>query len=101
MSDGSVVVCQDFLNDETNGSPQLSGRRFLNMSDAFVKPYRSSDFGIFLGSNLSKCTQLWPASQVTAKIFAFPRRPGGTVNIDDANQEWYLLPIRHTIRNTN
>ena len=59
--------------------PQISGRKFLNMQDAFVKPYRSSTFGIYVGSNLSLLTESWPASQVMAKMYAFPRRPSPSV----------------------
>ena len=97
MSDGSIIVCKDFVIDD-NGSSHIIGQKFCHMSDAFVKPFRSSNFGIFLGTNLSEIREIWPASQVTAKIYAFPRRPNGAINIEDKEQQWFLIPLRHTIK---
>ena len=96
LSDGFIIVCTDFFLD--GNLPQISGRKFLNMQDAFVKPYRSSTFGIYVGSNLSLLTESWPASQVMAKMYAFPRRPSPSVTLDNENQQWFLMPIRHTIQ---
>jgi hypothetical protein len=33
-----------------------------------VKPYLSSDYGIYLGLNLSEFIEKWPITSVTAKI---------------------------------
>lgn len=96
LSDGSIIVCSDFFLD-SDGSPQISGRKFLDLNDAFVKPYRSSTFGIYVGWNISTLTEFWPASQVAAKMYAFPRRPSISVSLNDVNQQWFLIPIRHTI----
>lgn len=98
MSDGSMIICKDFFVDGKDGSPQIIGQKFLDLCDAFLKPFPSSSFGIFLATNLSDLVQQWPASQVTAKIYAFPRRPNGRVNIYDKFQKWFLMPLRHTIR---
>jgi hypothetical protein len=63
-----------------------------------VKPYLSSDYGIYLGSNLSEFIEKWQITSVTAKIQVFPRRPQGKPNLGDENQELYLMPLRHTIK---
>lgn len=53
MSDGSVVICKDFFVDEVSGSSQIVGQKFLDLRDAFLKPFCSSKFGIYIGTNLS------------------------------------------------
>lgn len=99
MSNGDIIVWTDFLYDDNNYSRSvIVGRKFLCLQPAFVKPYLSSDYGIYLGSNLSEFIEKWPITSVTAKIQVFPRRPQGKPNLGDENQEWYLMPLRHTIK---
>lgn len=77
MTDGSVVVCTYFLNSsEVNvNCVTIAGRKYSCLEDAFLKPYRSSTYGIYVGSELWNIIEKLPASFVTAEIYAFPRRP--------------------------
>lgn len=60
MKDRSVVVCNDiFLLDRV---PYTKPQKFLTLQDAFELPYRSSDFDIYAGSNLSTYMYDFPAS---------------------------------------
>jgi hypothetical protein len=69
MSNGYIIVCTDILHDDINYSRSvIVGRKFLCLQPAFVKPYLSSDYGIYLGLNLSEFIEKWPITSVTAKI---------------------------------
>ena len=60
------------MYDDVNFSHSvIVGRKFRCLQPAFVKPYLSSDYGIYLGSNLSEVTERWPVTNVTAKIQFF------------------------------
>jgi hypothetical protein len=77
-------VCESFLGN--------------SLQPPFFTPYLYSDYGIYLGSNLSEVTERWPVTNVTAKIQAFPRRPHNKPNLGDQNQEWYLISQRQKER---
>jgi|LakMenEpi03Aug12_release.lakeMendotaPanAssembly.Ray.scaffolds.fasta_scaffold549526_1 hypothetical protein len=72
------MVCSDFLYNDINFLHLfIFGSKFHCLQPAFVKTCLSSNYGIYLGSNLSEVTERWPVKNEAAKIQAFPRRPHG------------------------
>ena len=62
MRDHTVVVFDDIVN--RLGGICVEGRIFLELRDAFQTPYRSSQFFIYVGSQLSQDSSKWPISDI-------------------------------------
>lgn len=97
MSDGSVVVCLDFVN-ESNGNMLIIGRKFKVLNAAFMSPYDSRKAHAYEGSVLSK-PKRWLASDVEGKMYPLPKDPkSDSVSFEDVTLSWYLLLLHHTYR---
>lgn len=96
LNDGSFVVCYDFERS-SGDSVIIIGRKFLKLQNAFVKPYVSSKFNVFIGSNLSNNDETWEISNLKCKVYILPRMPKGKPNIEDHDQEWHLQPMLHSM----
>lgn len=71
----------------------IVGREFHNLRNAFVKPYVSSKFNIFVGSHLSLNTDKWDISKLKCKVYILPRKPKGKPT-DEINE------VKHSLLKT-
>ncbi|CAG9768513.1 unnamed protein product [Ceutorhynchus assimilis] len=64
LKNGNLILIRNILIKK--GLPYIIGHRFLNVSDFFTEPIKSSLLGIYLVRNLDKLQQ-WPLSEITSK----------------------------------
>jgi len=98
LKDGSVVVCDDFIYSGTLSSSKIIGRKFLLLEPAFLRPFKSSDYHIFIASKLSKLPGQWMVSDIVAKMYPLPMNPISVPRLDNEQQKWFLSPIFHTLK---
>ena len=67
----------------TNSSQyRLVGHTFRQTEDAFIEPFRSSRFNIYIASNLSESTYECDENDIAAKMYPFPMNLNMSVDIN-------------------
>ena len=104
MTNGSVVVCTD-IKEHPEGSNifWMNCAKFRKLENAFVVPFVSSKYEIYLVSQYSELFDEFNANKIAAKMFAFPNQLKPDCdklpNIIDplSSQKWFVTPIRHSL----
>ena len=94
-----VFACTDIVNNR--GIVHVISQKFLTLENAFLKPYVSSRFHIYSGSNLSAQTFMLRPSEVCVKMMALPLNPFPPISLDNVGLRWYLVPLFHSYENGN
>ena len=77
--------------------------KFRKLENAFVVPFVSSKYEIYLVSQYSELFDEFNANKIAAKMFAFPNQLKSDCdklpNIIDplSSQKWFVTPIRHSL----
>lgn len=72
LNDGSIVIIFNFLKVQTDHTTDLViiGKKFLNLSDLYEKPCKSSLLGIVKSSEFSPMSS-WPLNNIRKKCISF------------------------------
>lgn len=75
LKDNSIIVCQDVVEcPEGSKDYVIIERKFLCKRDAFLVPYRSSDYDSYVVSKLCKDADEWDFNLIKGKMFAVPNK---------------------------
>lgn len=100
LKSGTIVVIRDIIEQPVgSGEIFLVAHKFKSIYDAFDQPFRSSEFGIHICTNINKEPTDYNIDCVSGKVYHVPYKlkAGEQPDIFKASQRWYVTPIRHTL----
>lgn len=95
-NDVMVYVCIDIVVNQ--GDVFIKAKKLVTLRNAFITPYVSSKFRIFLGAKLSEETFTLRPSQILAIMMALPMNPFPPISFHNEEFEWYLVPLLHSLK---
>jgi hypothetical protein len=100
LNNSNIFVCTDILKYPTKSSKyRLIGHTFRQIEDAFLEPFRSSRFNIYITSKLNESTYECDESNIVAKMYPFPMSLNVPVDICSKKQRWFVSQLHHTKMN--
>lgn len=102
LKKGAVFVVTDIVEfPKGSGCLYIVGQKFGKITDAFLNPFPSSDFHIYVASKLTSSIFEYRISSIKCKMYALPYKwdkKQGEASITNANQKWFVAPLQHTFK---
>ncbi|KAB0792677.1 hypothetical protein PPYR_14636 [Photinus pyralis] len=87
LLDGTVVQIKNFVTG-IDGGLVLIGKKYRNLENLYHRPCNSSEYGIYLGSNLSNL-KMWNVKEIAFKYFPV------YTSVNQVEHQVGLIPIIH------
>lgn len=79
LKNGNLVICRNFITSKNE--TYVIGHEFLEYSEMYDKPLKSSLLGIYLAGKVSPHLRKWPISEVRSKAVAVPFKNGHSYTV--------------------
>ena len=95
-----VFVLTDIVKHvQGNCKYRLIGQKFMKLEDAFEEPFKSSEFQIYIASQISSTTFECDENMISAKMYPFPLNLNCPSDVNSRTQKWFVSKLHHTMQN--